>query len=73
MKKIRAWFRKNKRAFLITDFLLLITTIGILVATANPADVQCSGQYVLYCCHLLGCREKRKGLPCLSVKERRKV
>jgi hypothetical protein len=40
MKKIRAWFRKNKRAFLITDFLLLITTIGILVATANPADVQ---------------------------------
>ncbi|MBQ3371240.1 MAG: hypothetical protein IJG48_09590 [Mogibacterium sp.] len=40
MKKIRAWFRKNKRAFLITDFLLLITTVAILVATANPADVQ---------------------------------
>ena len=40
MKKIRTWFRKNKRAFLIADFLLLITTIGILVATANPADVQ---------------------------------
>ena len=39
MKKIRTWFRKNKRAFLITDFLLLITTIGLLVATANPADV----------------------------------
>ena len=40
MKKIRRWFRKNERTFLITDFLLLIATIGILVATANPADVQ---------------------------------
>ena len=40
MKKIRAWFRKNKRAFLITDLLLLITAAGILVATGRPADVQ---------------------------------
>ena len=40
MKRIRLWFRKNKRAFLITDFVLIIIAIGVLVATGSPADVQ---------------------------------
>lgn len=40
MKKIRLWFRKNKRALLVTDFVLFIAAIGLLIATANPADVE---------------------------------
>lgn len=40
MKRVRRWIRKNKRAILMTDFLLLVAAIGILVATASPADVE---------------------------------
>ena len=40
MKKIRDWFRKNKKKFLITDLLLFLTVAGILLATADPAQVE---------------------------------